>query len=97
MNVNDLKTVLVNRYFANKYGGRHLLRFGDLDPLAEEGGFEDATLGDLKALGIEFDGVGHASDHLDAIIGYARKLIELGYAYMDDTPHDKVSFRCVVV
>lgn len=91
MHAGQLKDAVVNRYFADKYAGRFLVRLDDLWPLSEEGGFEDAILHDLKLLGIGVDRVARASNHLAALIAYARRLIEVGDAYMDDTPLEKVS------
>lgn len=92
MNVGELKVALVNRYFADKHAGRLLLRLDDFGP-ACEGGSPDDVLEDIKALGISFDSVVRASEHLDAIAEYARSLIRQGDAYMDDTPRNEVSSR----
>lgn len=91
MHVGQLKSAFVNRYFADKYAGRYLLRLGDLGPLPEGSDFEDDIQRDLKSLGVAVDSVVRATDHLDVVIKYARRLIESGDAYMDTCTLEEVS------
>lgn len=91
LRVGELKELLVNRHFADKYSGHLVLRFDDLRPLSEEGEFVDDIIADLGAIGISFDRVVRATDHLGVMIHYARQLIQMNRAYMDDTPLEEVS------
>lgn len=94
LHVGHLKELLVNRYFADKCSGHLLLRFDDLRPRSEEGEFVDDIIADLGAIDVRVDRVVRATDHLEDMIHYARQLIQMGCAYMDDTPLEEVSRVC---
>ncbi|GMK56020.1 hypothetical protein CspeluHIS016_0210760 [Cutaneotrichosporon spelunceum] len=89
LHVGQLKELLVNRHFADKYDGRLILRFEDLRPISEEGEFVDDIIADLGAIGISFDHAVRSTDHLEATINFARQLIRKGDAYMDYTPWEQ--------
>lgn len=85
LHIGHIKACILNRFFADKYKGKFLLRFDDTNPEKEEDEFEGSFEGDLKMLGVGWDKVVHTSDHFAAIEKMARKLVEQGDAYMDDT------------
>ncbi|BEJ15454.1 hypothetical protein CspHIS471_0500590 [Cutaneotrichosporon sp. HIS471] len=92
LHVGQLKELLVNRHFADKYVGRLILRFDDLRPLPEGGEFVDDIIADLGAIGVSFYSAVRSTDHLDAMINYARQLIRMGYAYMYDTSWEQAGY-----
>lgn len=91
LHIGHIKACVLNRFLADKYQGKMLLRFDDTNPEKEEDEFEDSFKSDLEMLGIKWEGVVHTSDHFDKIEKLARKLIEQGDAFMDDTDQMTVS------
>lgn len=74
---------LLNYQYAKKYGGKCLLRFEDTNPEKSKQEYVDAVKEDVIGyLGIEVDGIRFVSDDMDLLYDYARKLIEMGKAYM---------------
>ncbi|EJT50244.1 glutamate-tRNA ligase [Trichosporon asahii var. asahii CBS 2479] len=90
LHIGHLKAAILNRFFADKYNGKYILRFDDTNPTKEEGEFEDAIKEDLAMIEVSFDKVVHTSDHFDKIREYTEKLIQQGDAFMDDTDAELV-------
>ncbi|CED84167.1 glutamate-trna ligase [Phaffia rhodozyma] len=86
LHIGHSKAALLNRFFADKYNGKMILRFDDTNPMKEKSEFEDSIKVDLELLGIKFDSVSHTSDHFDLLHSLAIQLIKEGNAYCDDTP-----------
>ncbi|KAL7421275.1 glutamate--tRNA ligase [Cryptotrichosporon argae] len=85
LHIGHLKAAILNRYLADQYNGKFLLRFDDTNPLKEEGEFEDAIKEDLAMIEVKYDQVVHTSDHFDKIIEHTERLIQQGDAFMDNT------------
>lgn len=90
LHIGHLKAAILNRFFADKYKGKYILRFDDTNPLKEEGEFEDAIKEDLAMIEVNFDKVVHTSDHFAKILEYTEQLIKQGDAFMDDTDAELV-------
>ncbi|KAL0247921.1 glutamate-tRNA ligase [Cryptococcus tetragattii IND107] len=90
LHIGHLKAAILNRYLADQYQGKFILRFDDTNPLKEEGEFEEAIQEDLKMIDISFDKIVHTSDHFDKIQAYTEQLIKQGDAFMDDTDGETV-------
>lgn len=90
LHIGHLKAAILNRYLADQYQGKFILRFDDTNPVKEEGEFEEAIQEDLKMIEISFDKIVHTSDHFDKIQAYAEQLIKQGDAFMDDTEGETV-------
>lgn len=80
----------MNRYLADQYKGKYILRFDDTNPLKEDDEFEQSILKDLEMIGVEYDTIVHTSDHFDKIQDFTRQLIKQGDAFMDDTDGETV-------
>jgi glutamyl/glutaminyl-tRNA synthetase len=91
LHIGHIKACILNRFFADKYKGKFILRFDDTNPEKEEDEFEGSFEGDLKMLGVGWDKVVHTSDHFAEIEECARKLVRQGDAFMDDTDQQTVS------
>jgi glutamyl-tRNA synthetase len=91
LHIGHLKAAILNRFFADKYKGKYILRFDDTNPRKEEGEFEDAIKEDLAMIEVAFDKVVHTSDHFDKIQDYAIQLIKQGDAYMENSDAELVS------
>jgi len=80
------KAALLNKYFAEKYKGRLIIRFDDTNPAKESNVFVQSLLKDIDTLGIVYDAVTFTSDYFPQLLKMAEKLIQEGKAYVDDTP-----------
>jgi glutamyl-tRNA synthetase len=76
--------MVVNSEYVKMYRGRFILRFDDTDPDIKRPMLEayEWYLDDFKWLGVVPDEVVCASDHFPIYYDYAKKLIEMGEAYV---------------
>jgi glutaminyl-tRNA synthetase len=76
---------------AENEGGVCHLRFDDTNPSREEVEFVDAISEDIRWLGFDWgDHLYHASDYFEQLYEYARRLIELGKAYVCELDPDEI-------
>jgi glutamyl-tRNA synthetase len=80
--IGHAKAILLNYLLAEKYNGKFYLRFEDTNPENVLPEFYDIMLEDIGWLGVKWDGVQYASDHMDLFISCAEKLIKENKAYM---------------
>ncbi len=90
LHIGHAKAVLLNDYYAKHYKGKLIIRFDDTNPSKEKDEFEESIINDLASLGVKGDRVTHTSDYFELMEGMARKLIEEGKAYMDNTPQEQM-------
>ncbi|ORX39158.1 putative glutamate-tRNA ligase [Kockovaella imperatae] len=90
LHIGHLKAAILNRFLADQYQGKFILRFDDTNPMKEEGAFEEAIQEDLKMIDITYDTIVHTSDHFDKITAYTEQLIKQGDMFMDDTDGETV-------
>jgi glutamyl-tRNA synthetase len=93
LHIGHAKAVLLNDYYARRYKGRLLLRFDDTNPSKEKAEFEESIVVDLSKLGVKPDSVSYTSDYFGPVTGYAKRLIEKGLAFMDDTPQEQMKIE----
>ncbi|WP_342305722.1 glutamate--tRNA ligase [Methanolobus sp. ZRKC5] len=76
--------IVVNSEYVKKYGGKFIIRFDDTDPQTKRPMLEayDWYVDDCKWLGANPDEIVIASDRIPVYYDYARKLIEMGHAYV---------------
>ncbi len=76
--------IVVNSEYVKKYGGKFIIRFDDTDPQTKRPMLEayDWYVDDCKWLGANPDEIVIASDRVSVYYDYARKLIEMGHAYV---------------
>lgn len=76
--------MIVNSEYVKMYGGKFILRFDDTDPDKKRPMLKayEWYLDDFKWLGVEPDRVVYASDRFPLYYDYAKKLIEMGKAYV---------------
>ncbi|MBW3003470.1 glutamate--tRNA ligase [Candidatus Woesearchaeota archaeon] len=79
-----IKSLYVNRLLADKHKGKFILRFEDTQPKTVKKEFYDIMLENFKWLGIKWDELVYASDHMELYYKYAEKVIKDRNAYMCD-------------
>ncbi|CDP17749.1 unnamed protein product [Coffea canephora] len=90
LHIGHSKAALLNKYFAEKYDGKLIVRFDDTNPDKESSEFVDNLLKDIETLGITYEAVTYTSDYFPNMIEMAEKLIHEGKAYVDDTTREKM-------
>ncbi|CAI5963814.1 unnamed protein product [Closterium sp. NIES-64] len=68
MHIGHAKAALMNQFFAEKYGGKMLVRFDDTNPSKEKDEFVESILADMARLGLTWDTITHTSDYFDGLI-----------------------------
>ncbi len=81
MTIGHAKAAFLVSEFAKIYDGKLLLYFDDSNPEKERQEYVDAFKKDLEWLGIRFDREYYASDSIEKMYDYTRKLIGSGNAY----------------
>lgn len=82
LHLGNLRTALVAWLFARSSGGRFLVRIEDLDPVTASREHEVQQLGDLAALGLDWDGeVVRQSDRFDRYEAAIARLTAAGLTY----------------
>jgi len=80
--IGHAKAILLNYLLAKKYNGKFYLRFEDTNPKETKTEFYQVMQDDIAWLGVKWDGIQYASDHMDLFIQYAEQLIQNAQAYM---------------
>jgi glutaminyl-tRNA synthetase len=91
LHIGHVKAFMIDYLIAKENGGELILRFDDTNPAKEETEFVDAIMDDARWLGIEWVRVTYASDYFDELYEWAKKLVMMGKAYVDDQTPDQVS------
>jgi glutaminyl-tRNA synthetase len=91
LHIGHVKAFMIDYLIAKENGGELILRFDDTNPTKEETEFVDAIQDDARWLGIEWVKVTYASDYFDELYEWAKKLVLMGKAYVDDQTPDEVS------
>lgn len=90
LHIGHSKAALLNKYFAERYGGIVIVRFDDTNPAKESSVFVDSFLIDMDTLGVKYETVTYTSDYFPQLMEMAESLIRQGKAYVDDTPRDEM-------
>ena len=91
LHIGHVKAFMIDYLIAKDFKGDLILRFDDTNPAKEETEFVDAIMEDAHWLGIEWAKVTYASDYFDVLYEWAKKLILMGKAYVDDQSPEEVS------
>nr|KAF9338395.1 hypothetical protein BGZ91_008872 [Linnemannia elongata]KAG0073724.1 hypothetical protein BGZ90_011358 [Linnemannia elongata] len=90
LHIGHAKAALLNKYFADQYKGRLIIRFDDTNPSKEKEEYEHSIKEDLLKIGIDSSVVSYTSDYFDTIYNYALQLIKEGKAYCDTTGQEQM-------
>ncbi|ODQ82122.1 hypothetical protein BABINDRAFT_33399 [Babjeviella inositovora NRRL Y-12698] len=85
LHIGHAKAAILNKYFADMYHGKLIIRFDDTNPSKEKVEFQESITEDLKLLGITGDVTTFSSDYFQIMYDYAVQMIKDGKAYCDDT------------
>jgi len=91
LHIGHVKAFMIDYLIAKENNGELILRFDDTNPAKEETEFVDAIMEDARWLGIEWVKVTYASDYFDQLYEWAKKLVLMGKAYVDDQSPEEVS------
>lgn len=85
LHIGHVKSICLNFGIASEFSGVCHLRFDDTNPTKEAQEYIDAIKSDVKWLGCNWDGkTYYASDNFDQLYEFAKYLVEIGKAYVDD-------------
>ena len=91
LHIGHVKAFMIDYLIAKENSGELILRFDDTNPAKEETEFVDAIMDDARWLGIEWVKVTYASDYFNELYEWAKKLVLMGKAYVDDQTPEEVS------
>lgn len=91
MHIGHCKSVFLNVFYLEKYGGELIIRFDDTNPEKVSEEYEKAILEDIQWLNIKYDSVTHSSDYMDVLYEYAEKLIKLDKMYLTTASQDEIA------
>jgi glutaminyl-tRNA synthetase len=91
LHIGHAKSICLNFGLAQKYNGQTNLRFDDTNPETEDTEYVESIKEDVKWLGFEWQNELFASDYFDQLYSFAVKLIEKGFAYVDDSTPEEIA------
>src|SRR6187402_806943 len=90
LHIGHAKSICLNFGVAQKYGGQTNLRFDDTNPVTEETEYVESIKEDVKWLGFDWANELYASDYFDHLYEFAKRLINKGLAYIDDSTSEEM-------
>ncbi|WP_295121651.1 glutamine--tRNA ligase/YqeY domain fusion protein [uncultured Chitinophaga sp.] len=91
LHIGHAKSICLNFGLALKYNGQTNLRFDDTNPITEDTEYVDSIKQDIQWLGFNWANEFYASDYFEQLYTFACKLIEQGYAYVDDSTSEEIA------
>ena len=91
LHIGHAKSIVLNFGLAEKYKGKCNLRFDDTNPEKESVEYIEAIKKDIAWLGYNWSNELYASDYFDKLFEWAKKLITLDKAYVDDQSAEEIS------
>ncbi len=91
LHIGHVKSICLNFGLGKKYHGETNVRFDDTNPSKEEVEYVNSILEDVKWLGFQWkEPVHYASDYFPELYEFARRLIQMGLAYVDDSTGEEI-------
>lgn len=91
LHIGHAKAITINFGIAERYKGQCNLRFDDTNPATESTEYVDSIRRDVAWLGFKWAGEYYASDYFDQLYQFAKKLIDKGLAYVDDSTAEEMA------
>lgn len=91
LHIGHVKAFMIDYLVAKENNGELILRFDDTNPTKEEVEFVEAIKDDARWLGIVWVKETYASDYFDLLYDWAKRLVSMGKAYVDDQTPEEVS------
>lgn len=91
LHIGHAKSICLNFGLSQKYGGYTNLRFDDTNPVTEETEYVESIKDDVRWLGFEWKHELYASDYFEQLYQFAVKLIQKGFAYVDDSTAEQIA------
>lgn len=91
LHIGHAKAICMDFGIAQKYGGVCNLRFDDTNPVKEDVEYVDAIKEDIKWLGFDWERECYASDYFQGLYELAERMIESGYAYVDEQTAEQIA------
>jgi glutaminyl-tRNA synthetase len=92
LHIGHAKSICLNFGLAQSYNGTTNLRFDDTNPEKEEVEYVESIKEDVNWLGFQWEGEPRfTSDYFDQLYEWAVKLINTGFAYIDDQSPEEIS------
>ncbi len=91
LHIGHVKAFMIDYLIAKENNGELILRFDDTNPTKEETEYVEAIEDDARWLGIKWVKVTYASDYFDELYEWAKKLVLMGKAYVDDQTPEEVT------
>jgi glutaminyl-tRNA synthetase len=91
LHMGHAKSICLNFGLAIRFGGYTNLRFDDTNPVTEETEYVESIKNDVRWLGFQWKNELYASDYFDNLYQFALKLIDKGFAYVDDSTSDEIA------
>ncbi|MFC2096126.1 glutamine--tRNA ligase/YqeY domain fusion protein [Bacteroidota bacterium] len=92
LHIGHAKSICLNFGLAQSYNGKTNLRFDDTNPEKEEVEYVESIKEDVNWLGFQWEGEPKfTSDYFDQLYEWALKLINTGFAYIDDQASEEIS------
>jgi glutaminyl-tRNA synthetase len=90
LHIGHAKAICLDFGIARDYGGRTNLRFDDTNPTTEDPEYVAAIERDVRWLGFTWNEERYASDYFGRLFDLACRLIEMGDAYVDSQPMERI-------
>ncbi|GAB3511897.1 glutamine--tRNA ligase [Emticicia fontis] len=91
LHIGHAKSICLNFGAAQKYGGQTNLRFDDTNPVTEDTEYVESIKNDVQWLGFNWANEFYASDYFEQLYEFAKKLINKGLAYVDDSTSEEMA------
>jgi glutaminyl-tRNA synthetase len=91
LHIGHAKSICLNFGAAQKYGGQTNLRFDDTNPVTEDTEYVESIKNDVHWLGFNWANEFYASDYFQQLYEFAKKLINKGLAYVDDSTSEEMA------
>ncbi len=91
LHIGHAKSICLNFGLALKYNGATNLRFDDTNPVTEDTEYVDSIKEDIQWLGFKWSKELYSSDYFDELYLFAVKLINKGFAYVDESSPEEIA------